>query len=197
MSPFPFQEADGAGDDGGGPSGLRFYIREFEMNFSVAQWLLCFVLDFFLKASLFSLLVMFVTLGTVPFSSFASWGLGISMFNFLCLFLACSFAALFSLPHAAKRALVIVVANVLFIGCVLSYQIWAFITGQYTGCAGDECNLPKAEVASHGLPGLAIMALVLFLINLLPILISVAAGRLAARIRRSFQKKQTTPTIGA
>jgi hypothetical protein len=95
------------------------------MNFSICLWLLSFAPDFLLKAGLFFLLSAFA-LGAAPVSLFMSFALGFSMFHFFSLLVARGFVALFDVACAAKSALTLIIAEILFAAGVSLQCVYIF-----------------------------------------------------------------------
>jgi hypothetical protein len=170
----------------------------FKMNFSGRRWLLTFVLDFFLKGGCLYLVGMASELGAAPVSIFFWLALGWSTFHFLSLFLGCSFVALFNLGQALKFWLALVVANILFTGCVVSLWIWSIKGGLETGCSGIEgkCDWVKGSITPDGVRTLAVIAVIVVVINLMPFLLGASLSRLANRIRLSLQQNRARASIG-
>jgi hypothetical protein len=156
------------------------------MSFSIYQWLLTFVLDFLLKAGLLYLLSAF-TLGAGPISLFMSFALAFSMFHFVSLFVASGFVAFFKLARAAKFALTVIIAESLFTG---GASLWTlYLESQdVSKCPGYVRSCPWTDISPRGIQTILWTALILLVLNLIPIAISAAFGCLASCIRQSLLK---------
>ena len=148
------------------------------MNFSRHQWLLGFVLDFLLKFGCLYLIGSFTWMGTflvviLPIALF------FSTVHFILLALASKFVRLFDLTATAKRGLAVIVANILFVGGSVAW-IWS---GEGTACSDGygKCDRINGAITPSGIQTLAVFALVLFVLNLIPILISAAFGSPASQ----------------
>jgi hypothetical protein len=135
------------------------------MNFAFYQWVLSFVLDLLIKSAFLTFLGLLVTLSAAPISAFLGGAIIASTFHFICLFSACGLAALLELlrlklPHVMRFVLILIVANVLFLG----------------GCA---VVAPQSGPATSGT---VTVDSVMVVLNLVPIMIAVACGRILSRV---------------
>jgi hypothetical protein len=156
------------------------------MNFSIYQWLLTIVLDFILKAGLFYFLGAF-TLGAVPISLLMSFALAFSMFHFFSLSVASGLVTLLKLARAAKFALTVIVAESLFTGGALLWTLY-LESQDVSKCPGYVRSCPWSDISYRGIQTIVWTAIILLVLNLIPIAISAAFGCLASRIRRSLVK---------
>lgn len=135
------------------------------MNFSVHQWLLSIVLDVLIKTAFIYCAFVLVTFLAAPALPFIYIAVAVSIFHFVCLFLACSFVASLELiqvqlARAAKFPLVLTIANVLFVGSVTAFLTFS-VRPDEIWLTGRQC---------------AVISLLLMLTNLISMLIVAAYG---------------------
>lgn len=145
------------------------------MNFSFNQWLSSIVLDALLKVTLVTVVGLAITMGFGTVWGFVCLALALSAFNFVCLFLGCTFAVSFQLFHVRLSSVLqfmlsVGVGNALFVGLFT-----AFVSMQH-----------GPNDIGFSVTGDAIAGAVLAAINLLSVLIVAVSWNLARRVAQKF-----------
>ena len=145
----------------------------FKMNLSPFQWLLIIVLDMLIKVVVILFAGVLVTFGTEPVGPFVFAAVAISVFHFVCMFLASSLVVSLELirvelSRAVKFPLVLIVANIMFASSLTAFMILSV--------RRDEIGpTPYQDV---------VISLILVVTNLIPIAIAAAYRGILSRARR-------------
>ena len=118
-----------------------------------------------------------------------SFAIGFPALHFFALFIASGFVALSNLARAAKLALTVIAAETLFTAGVSLWTLY-LMSQDVSKCPGYVRSCPWSDTGSREAQAIVWTALVLLVLNLIPLVISMAFGCLASRIRQSLRSNR-------